>query len=224
MSNWYPTDSCREINCSSYAQQSILRSLSSFKIAVLFNEFRMGCVHAVEMTEHLKAITVQQVSPHLLAAPGSCRAYSTSTQTKSKTNIFSTTHDCREADDHHAISVPTESRTVATDSESLRISASPEMKPFTCENVRHKIKEGHNSPRLYLHSAVSIPDKQKAAMTATMREDLNIQLSDTEVIMPKENEVVVRIAWTGMCRSVRLFALARSLMVFEYRYLGTEWD
>lgn len=179
-----------------------MTNLSSFQIAGLFNDFGMGCVEPVKMTQHLQAVTVQQLSSHLLAASTSYCNGSASTQIGSKTNASSTIHDWREADDHHAISFPTKSPTNDTDSEPLRASASPEMKSFTRESVRDKIKEGHNSPQLYLHSAVSIPDKQKAAMTVTMAEDLNIQLCDTEVIMPKENEVVVRIAWIGMCRSV----------------------
>lgn len=154
------------------------------------------------MTANSRTITAEQLpSRSMVVSTSSCRKDDTSTRNGSQANISATLDELRQADYHHLISVPTKSPENAN-------SAGPPQKPSSAEfkisppGTIQDEAESHSTPHLYLHRGFSIPVTQKVAMTATMGEDLDIQLSDAKFELPKENEVVVRIAWTGMCRSV----------------------
>lgn len=59
-----------------------------------------------------------------------------------------------------------------------------------------------NMGRLHVLDGMSIPETQEAAVTAIMGQDLSIVLTKIDVKHPSTGEVIVRVAWTGMCRSV----------------------
>ncbi|KAF7540422.1 hypothetical protein G7054_g1318 [Neopestalotiopsis clavispora] len=114
--------------------------------------------------------------------------------------------DLRGADHNHLKFVPTKSPENVDSSGPLQRPPCAESELYPPNIIQDKA-EKCSTPHLYLHSGFSIPDIQKAAITATMGKDLDIQLCDTKVDLPKENEVVVRIAWTGMCRSDACFSV-----------------
>ncbi|ETS82433.1 hypothetical protein PFICI_04309 [Pestalotiopsis fici W106-1] len=138
-------------------------------------------------------MTAQQLPPHLLAVSTlSCRKDGTRIDIEPQAQVPATIVDFKEAAIH---STP------------LQRSVSTELSSCASESIPGKLGEENSTPHLYLHSEFSIPNTQKAAMTATVGEDLNIQLCKIKVKIPKENEVVVRIAWTGMCRSDACFSV-----------------
>ena len=59
-------------------------------------------------------------------------------------------------------------------------------------------------PSLSTMHGFVIPETQDAVITPEVRNTLNIQKKIIPVRRPKLSEVVVRMSWTGMCRSVSL--------------------
>lgn len=57
-------------------------------------------------------------------------------------------------------------------------------------------------PQLYEVSDAIVPQTQLAVITPIMGKSLNLQTRRIPVRKPGWGEVVVRISWTGMCRSV----------------------
>lgn len=55
---------------------------------------------------------------------------------------------------------------------------------------------------LYTMPGLLLPSKQKAILTPTMGPELNLHETIINVTPPEIGEVVVRIAWTGLCGSV----------------------
>lgn len=64
---------------------------------------------------------------------------------------------------------------------------------------------GDNLGLLHVLDGIAIPETQEAAATAVMGQDLSIALTKIDVKPPSTGEVIVRVAWTGMCRSVSFY-------------------
>lgn len=56
---------------------------------------------------------------------------------------------------------------------------------------------------LFTMQGFTLPEMQEAVITANMRSTLNLQKTSIPVKRPVLGEVVVRVSWTGICRSVR---------------------
>lgn len=61
-------------------------------------------------------------------------------------------------------------------------------------------------PHLFMMQDLVVPELQAAIITPEMGSKLNVQKKFIPVRRPELGEVVVRIAWTGMCRSVCLYS------------------
>lgn len=58
------------------------------------------------------------------------------------------------------------------------------------------------SPEIYQKQRPSVPSTQQAAITLEVGPALNQQIRTIEVRAPSQGEAVVRILYTGICRSV----------------------
>lgn len=57
--------------------------------------------------------------------------------------------------------------------------------------------------KLFTLPSTTIPYLQQAVITPEVGPKLNVQYSKIPVRRPAPGEVIVKIAWTGVCRSVR---------------------
>ncbi|KAH9205938.1 chaperonin 10-like protein [Leptodontidium sp. 2 PMI_412] len=60
---------------------------------------------------------------------------------------------------------------------------------------------------LFTMQGFTLPEMQEAVITANMRSTLNLQKTSIPVKRPVLGEVVVRVSWTGICRSDVCFSL-----------------
>jgi hypothetical protein len=61
-----------------------------------------------------------------------------------------------------------------------------------------------------LPESSTIPSVQKAVITRVVSKDSNLRYEDIPVRQPGAGEVMVKIAWTGICGSVRLGCMIKS--------------
>ena len=73
--------------------------------------------------------------------------------------------------------------------------------PLDASDTTIYSSDGHDW-RLHTLAYETIPSAQKAIVTPTVKEYLNTQEAHIPIAAPRPGEVVVRIAWTGLCRSV----------------------
>lgn len=68
----------------------------------------------------------------------------------------------------------------------------------------HTPKAVHGERVLYSHLQQLVPSIQRGVITPSVGQVLNMRYENIPVPPPEPGEVVVRIAWTGICRSVSL--------------------